>query len=207
MSSAAASASTVSSSVAAVGAARKYKFYRSDFGPLEAKPLHLDLYFDVLEQRVVVTNHTTFMYVPAAGLDSSDTLRTLRLNAKDLEISSVERVTDFLPLAAFGAGGRPDFPLHVASFANPTTLKHSLDADEALLTIELDEPVKAGAQFVLRIVTIAQPTAHILEGLYYDYTPAGCPRTIITQCQPAPHSDHHRLYRIAGLRLSSLCGL
>ncbi len=41
----------------------------------------------------------------------------------------------------------------------------------------------AGSEFVLRTRSVATPTDNTLEGLYFDYTPAGAPRTIITQCQ------------------------
>ena len=163
--------------------ARKYAFYRSDFGPLEARPLHLDLYFDMIEDRVVVTNHTTFIYTPTAGLTSSATLTHLTLNSTGLEVASVDRITDFLPLLPIPSSTPPDFPGHVASFASPTSLKHELDSDRCLLHVTLDSPVLPGQQLVLRLVTIARPTAHVLEGIYYDYTPPGCPRTMITQCQ------------------------
>ena len=49
--------------------------------------------------------------------------------------------------------------------------------------VTLPSPVLPGQEFVVRTVSIATPTEHILEGLYYDYTPEGKPRTIITQCQ------------------------
>jgi hypothetical protein len=61
----------------------------------------------------------------------------------------------------------------------------------------------------VRTVSVATPTEHILEGLYYDYTPEGKPRTIITQCQqcvpnhptpcdaPLTHSPSHSLVFLA----------
>ena len=168
---------------------RHYKFYRSDFGPLEAKPLHLNLYFDIIESRVVVTNHTTFTYIPAAGKESTATLSSIRLNSKDLEISSVERIAQFTPLeytasaTAAPTAAPTNITAHTASFNNPTPLQYTLHKDDDTLEVQLDEPIQPGQQFVIRLVTIAVPTAHILEGLYYDYTPSGCPRTMITQCQ------------------------
>lgn len=47
--------------------------------------------------------------------------------------------------------------------------------------VTLPTAVASGDEFVLRTVTIATPTEHILEGIYYDYTPKDCPRTMITQ--------------------------
>ena len=183
---------TTSASTGTTGPApteRKYKFLRSDFRPLEAKPLHLNLYFDIIESRVVVTNHTTFVYVPAAGQSSTATLTSIRLNSNNLDISSVERITQFTPLehsatsSATPTAAPTNITAHTDSFNAPTPLQYRLDKDEDILEVQLDEAVQAGQQFVVRLVTIATPTAHILEGLYYDYTPSSCPRTIITQCQ------------------------
>jgi aminopeptidase N len=64
------------------------------------------------------------------------------------------------------------------------------------VTLELSTPIPKGAQFTIRTVTVATPTSHILEGLYFDYTPKDAPRTIITQCQQfgfqriVPSLDH-----------------
>lgn len=49
------------------------------------------------------------------------------------------------------------------------------------LQVVFADPIAAGTEFVLRTVSVATPTDHILEGIYYDYTPAGAPRTMITQ--------------------------
>ena len=182
--------STTAAASTPAPAERKYKFYRSDFGPLEAKPLHLNLYFDIVESRVLVTNHTTFIYQPAADKPNNTSLTSIRLNSKDLEIAAVERITQFIPLAysASATNAAPtappsNIPAHTSSFGAATPLKYTLHKDDDILEVQLDEPVQAGQQFVVRLTTIATPTAHILEGLYYDYTPSSCPRTIITQCQ------------------------
>ena len=178
-----------STAAASAPAERKYKFLRSDFGPLEAKPLHLHLYFDIIESRVVVTNHTTFVYQPAAGQPSTATLSSIKLNSNELDISSVERISQFTPLehgansAATHNAAPTNIVAHTDSFNAPTTLQYALHKDDDILEVQLDEPVQAGKQFVIKLVTIATPTSHILEGLYYDYTPSNCPRTIITQCQ------------------------
>ncbi len=52
-----------------------------------------------------------------------------------------------------------------------------------LLTVTLHHPLSRGSQFRLATTTVCYPTDNILEGLYYDITPAGRPRTIISQCQ------------------------
>jgi aminopeptidase N len=72
----------------------------------------------------------------------------------------------------------PRLPLRKADNADAVP-PHAL----LLLQVTLPAAVPGGVEFVVRTVTVATPTDHILEGMYYDYTPAGCPRTIISQCQ------------------------
>jgi aminopeptidase N len=57
------------------------------------------------------------------------------------------------------------------------------DRNGHLLTISWDIPLPAHTRFTIITETICRPTDHILEGLYYDRTPAGAPPTQITQCQ------------------------
>lgn len=188
-----------STSSDAAPAKRKYKFYREDFGPLVSRPLHLDLYFDIIESRVIVTNHTTFRYEPVVNQSTNQPgspaapLNQLKLNSKDLEIVSVDLITDFSPLPDWcgrpitdqSSNQRADFTAHVSSYENSShkALPYELDTEHDHLVIQLPDGIQPNQQFVVRLITIAKPTAHILEGLYYDYTPSCCPRTIITQCQ------------------------
>ncbi|TYZ66967.1 hypothetical protein PybrP1_001777 [[Pythium] brassicae (nom. inval.)] len=153
---------------------KKYRFLRSDFPPLATKPLHFDMVFDITETKVKVTLQTTLKHVGAAPLTE------LKLNSKDLEIVSVERIESFAPL---GEDGKGDFVAHVQSFAAPRALAFTVDSSDHFLVVQLAQPVQSGEEFVLRTVSVATPTENILEGLYYDYTPEGAPKTIITQCQ------------------------
>ena len=52
-----------------------------------------------------------------------------------------------------------------------------------IITLQLNKPLAAGSEFRIAAKTICRPTDNILEGLYYDITPKGLPRTIISQCQ------------------------
>lgn len=52
-----------------------------------------------------------------------------------------------------------------------------------IITLQLNKPLSAGAEFRISAKTVCRPTDNILEGLYYDITPEGLPRTIISQCQ------------------------
>jgi hypothetical protein len=161
---AAASAPNVAAEVEPV-----YRHYRKDFGPLQTRPLHLDLSFDLSEARVVVEARTTFLHVGA------EALATLTLNSKDLDIQAVEL------LSGGGAGittlaekpSSEEFVAHVASLAGATAtpLKFEVDSKDHLLRVHLPSAVTKGTQFVLRTKSVATPTAHILEGLYFDWTP------------------------------------
>ena len=77
----------------------------------------------------------------------------LRLNAKNLEIQSITQ-----------NGKRLDYTY----------------ADD-IITLRLQKPVQG--EFRIQTKTACCPTDNILEGLYYDITPEGKPRTIISQCQ------------------------
>jgi aminopeptidase N len=54
---------------------------------------------------------------------------------------------------------------------------------EDVLRLNFGREIRKGTDFSVATKTICRPTAHDLEGLYYDETPAGCPRQQITQCQ------------------------
>jgi len=84
-------------------------------------------------------------------------LTKISLNAKDLEITAV---------------GCPEVPV---SF--------NYDKEASLLWITFSEPIMPGSEFTIHTETICHPSTHILEGLYYDETPAGAPPQQITQCQ------------------------
>ncbi|MBL4694002.1 M1 family metallopeptidase [Candidatus Gracilibacteria bacterium] len=54
--------------------------------------------------------------------------------------------------------------------------------EDDILKVHFDE-VKKGAEFSIKTKSICRPTRNILEGIYYDETPKGCPCQQITQCQ------------------------
>ncbi|MCE5298720.1 MAG: M1 family metallopeptidase [Methanoregulaceae archaeon] len=81
----------------------------------------------------------------------------LALNASDLEILSVS-----------------------CDIGNVTT---EYDRTRNLLILSWDLPLPARTRFTITTETICRPTDHLLEGLYFDRTPAGAPPTQITQCQ------------------------
>jgi aminopeptidase N len=58
-----------------------------------------------------------------------------------------------------------------------------LKKDENKLLLHFGTEIPAGTEFAITTRTICRPTRNVLEGLYYDETPAGAPPTQITQCQ------------------------
>ena len=82
---------------------------------------------------------------------------TLVLNARELEVISVSC---------------PAFPL-----------SYRADPAKNLMVLTFNEPVPAGKRVTITTETICRPTKNLLEGLYFDETPAGAPPQQITQCQ------------------------
>nr|CCA16421.1 metalloprotease family M01 putative [Albugo laibachii Nc14] len=151
---------------------KRYRFTHKDFNPLETKPLHLDLVFDIEPEKISVVSTTTFQHL------GENALHEFRLNSKELQIVQVERIT-----ASKATHTCNDFEEHVASFRLPVALKYQVDAENHFLVVRFETPIQKEEEFVLKFHTVVTPSENILEGLYYDYTPAGAPKTIITQCQ------------------------
>lgn len=159
----------------------RYKFTRADFGDLTVKPLHIDLYIDVIDTRVNITTTTTFLYNKSSGND----LNEFKLNANGaMSIHQFSRVNG--NITQLQTNGKPsDFVAHVQSFDlnNIKQLQFNHDKANDSVTVTLDTPVKAGDQFTVQSRNTVYPNNSVLEGIYFDYTPTNCPQTMITQCQ------------------------
>jgi aminopeptidase N len=138
---------------------RAFKYYPEDFGDLAVKVLHMDLDFDVYEDKTVVKSG---LWVRALkDIDS------LSLNAKELEILGVK----------------------LGFFDDDSSEERLVDGDfqyrrdDAMLDVNFDEVLREGKEMVIRTESICRPTDNILEGLYFDETPKNCPCQQITQCQ------------------------
>ena len=83
-----------------------------------------------------------------------------------------------------------NFVAHVASFGASTDVAHALDKDNNKLTITLASAVAPGAQAVIRTVTNAVPTEHVLEG---------------ASCGRCGRSHDMALTRCTGRLLAPLC--
>eukprot|EP00468_Gymnochlora_sp_CCMP2014_P007526 CAMPEP_0167761716 /NCGR_PEP_ID=MMETSP0110_2-20121227/12336_1 /TAXON_ID=629695 /ORGANISM="Gymnochlora sp., Strain CCMP2014" /LENGTH=1000 /DNA_ID=CAMNT_0007648449 /DNA_START=1 /DNA_END=3003 /DNA_ORIENTATION=+ len=137
--------------------------------------MHLDLHFDVRDERVIVTQNLSLKNV------SSKAVTSVALDAKRLVDVKIQMYQKFTPLGE--SKSTPlDFPGHVASFQDLKEVK-SIDIGKESITVELGATIDPGKEFVLKTINTVIPTANILEGIYYDFTLKGMPKTMITQCQ------------------------
>ncbi|WP_135606340.1 M1 family metallopeptidase [Methanococcoides sp. NM1] len=129
---------------------RIYKYYPEDFGELTVKVIHMDLLFDVYDDRTYVSSDLKVRTLgePIASLD---------LNCRDLDIKKVS--------------------------CKDHDVSYEYREDEHILSIEFGCQIPADTELVIHTETICKPTWNVLEGLYYDETPAGAPPQQITQCQ------------------------
>ena len=132
---------------------REFKYHREDFGDLAAAIEHLDIYLSFFPDRVEAEN--------TLHLTARRDLTELDLDARDLEIVSVQRLEGGEPLSA----------------------AHEYLIAENRLRVKLEPPVAAGEGFTLRTATVCHPSEHLLEGIYKDATPPGAPQQFMSQCQ------------------------
>ncbi len=62
-------------------------------------------------------------------------------------------------------------------------IDHEYRKKDSILLIRFAQTVPQDTEILITTRTICRPTRNILEGLYYDETPAGAPPQQITQCQ------------------------
>ncbi|MCQ1535629.1 M1 family metallopeptidase [Methanosarcina sp. KYL-1] len=129
---------------------RLYKYYPEDFGELKVDVLHMDLVFDVYDDR---TNVKSMLRVKTRG----EPIEQLELNCRDLEVRAVSCI---------------QYEVH-----------YKYRKADAILEINFLEKVPPATEITIVTDTVCRPTKNILEGLYYDETPAGAPPQQITQCQ------------------------
>lgn len=126
------------------------KYYPEDFGELTVDVLHMDLVFDVYDDR---TNVKSVLRVRT----KDKPIEKLELNCRDLEIRAVSCIQ--------------------------CEVSYRYRKDDAILEINFREEIPPLTEVAVVTDTVCRPTRHILEGLYYDETPAGAPPQQITQCQ------------------------
>jgi aminopeptidase N len=147
-----------------VATEREFKYYPEDFGKLPVKVEHFNLFFDVFDDHTVVSSDMTMTV-------ASDALHTFSLDAKNLEIAEIALYDEVK-----GKGAHE-------KIVSKKKISFHYDKEGDKVHITLPEIKKRGDCFTIFTKTIIKPTNNILEGLYYDETPEGCPPTQITQCQ------------------------
>ena len=55
--------------------------------------------------------------------------------------------------------------------------------DQDILRVTFKSPLSVNQEYKVRTKVITKPSWNVLEGIYYDISPEGCPCTQITQCQ------------------------
>jgi aminopeptidase N len=129
---------------------RLCKYYPEDFGELTVDVLHMNLVFDVYDDR---TNVTSLLRVKT----KDKPIEKLELNCRDLEIRAVSCIQ--------------------------CEASYRYRKDDGILEIIFGEEMPPHTEIVVVTDTVCRPTKNVLEGLYYDETPAGAPPQQITQCQ------------------------
>ncbi len=84
-------------------------------------------------------------------------LKVLELNCRNLEVHSVS--------------------------CDIMEVEYDYRKEDAILEVQFHSPVSPDTELVITTETTCRPTKNILEGLYYDESPAGAPPQQITQCQ------------------------
>lgn len=140
---------------------RDFRYRREDFGALPVKLHHLTLYLNFTTGRVEVVNCLEMTALRA--------LEELELDAAELEVVKVV------------------WPLKPSSAHFPVTeglrLEHIHDRTRNKLLVILPHRVQEGERFHITTQTHCIPSDHILEGIYKDATPPGCPQQYMSQCQ------------------------
>ena len=131
-------------------------------------------------------NERAFLYYP--GDFGEPAVRVLHM---DLTFDVSGDHTRVLSLLSFATQGRElsELTLNAKNLEILTVsceawpLTYEYDKDKSQLHLRFSRPVPAGTTATITTETICRPTRNLLEGLYYDETPAGAPPTQITQCQ------------------------
>jgi aminopeptidase N len=135
---------------------RHFKYQREDFSELPVEFNHLDIHLSFWPDRVEVAG--------CLHLTAKHDFTTLALDAKNLDLKSVERLKAV------------DDPAGQA-------LSFDYRREDNQLIVDLAPGVSAAEEFRLRIGCVCHPNETLLEGIYHDTTPKGAPQQFISQCQ------------------------
>jgi aminopeptidase N len=131
-----------------------YRYNKSAFLPLPVRLRHMDIELVFCNGVVAGTATQT--------IEAREERDQIILDAQDLEIRGVEW-------------------LEARADAEPLAYRYDADADK--LIVDLPRTLRVGEIFRLRTRTVCTPSSNILEGIYLDTTPEGCPQQYMSQCQ------------------------
>ncbi len=136
---------------------RKYRYERKDFHPLPVRMEHMTISLNFLDDGAVDGSNSLRM-------TALKPMSILQLDASDLEIFSVEQL----------ARQNTD---------KDVSLSFHYDSEKNKLDVELAGEIGEGETFEIKTHSRCIPTGNILEGIYKDTTPPGCPQQYMSQCQ------------------------
>ena len=131
-----------------------YRYRRTDFKPLPVRLDHMDIVLRFFDDRVEGTN--------TLHITAREPMETVRLDARELDIAAVEFQSD-------GDSG--------------STATFDYRREDAALLVTLPCRLEPGDTFRIRAEAVCHPSDSILEGIYRDTTPPGCPPQYMCQCQ------------------------
>lgn len=144
-----------------------YVYNRSGFQPLPVKLEHMNIWLNFGERTVDAS--------ATLRITASSRISNIELDARDIEILGVDWVAnDAAPCAPVAT--RP-----VPPCGTPLAWTH--DASRRKLVVHLPERIPAGRSFTVGVRVRCEPSDSILEGIYKDTTPPGCPQQYMSQCQ------------------------
>lgn len=132
---------------------KKYKYNASDFEERPVTLEHMDISLNFLDGKVYGTN--------TLRLRLRQRAHKVVLDARDLQIDAVELVN-------------PE---------GSKLLQFTYSPRVARLHIELPRSMDPGELVSIRTRTVCTPSDSVLEGIYRDTTPPGCPQQLMSQCQ------------------------
>jgi len=146
----------------------QYMFRRKDFRRLPVKLRHVDIFLNFLDEIVEG--------IGVLSMTAIKRLSEIELDARDLEILHVA----WLPEGE--AATIHDIP-YGGRIPSGHPLSYEYRSDHHRLVVRLPHPVEIGEKFSVLTAARCVPSDTILEGIYKDTTPPGCPQQYMSQCQ------------------------
>jgi len=150
-----------------------FRFKRSEFRLPVAQLNHMEIALSFYETHVDGAAVLT--------LTAREPLKTLELDARELEIFEVALAQVGTPLQGGGRLGEPSLPKRAGDWGEECAF--SLDPVRHKLMVPLPKPLAAGETFRLFTRCRCVPSDSLLEGIYRDVTSPGAPQQYISQCQ------------------------